>query len=253
MTDTVSSDSAGVYVYGIVPADIALPNNVVGIEGKDVIVLDADDAVAALVTDMESGDEYGTPDGLLAHSTVLDTIASTSAVLPMTFGTVLPSREDLVERVLAPRSEDLSRALAEIDGAVQFTVRARYIRDAALSTMVEENPEIARLRDRIAGTTEDETRPERIRLGELIVNTFDRMRPGHMQRIVDAVSPYARGVSSRDLGGADDVVDLALLIPKDQQLGFEDALEDVARELHEGINVRLIGPQAPYDFVKGEQ
>jgi hypothetical protein len=52
----------------------------------------------------------------------------------------------------------------------------------------------------------------------------------------------------RDL---DHVVDLALLVPREGVGSFEQAMEDLAAELHERIRLRLVGPIAPYDFVGG--
>ncbi|GAA4284467.1 GvpL/GvpF family gas vesicle protein [Brevibacterium daeguense] len=251
MAGAASEALDGLYVYGIVQADANLPDDLVGVEGRPVSAL-AEGTVAALVTELSPGDEFGTPDGLLAHTNVLDTASRSVAVLPMTFGTVVPSAEELTEEVLSPRQAEFSEALRTVEGAVQFTVRARYLRDVALAAMIAGNPEIARLREAISGTSEDETRNERIRLGELIVATFDRMRPTDAESIREALSPFARDVVHREAGQAEDIVELALLVPRERQSEFENAVESIAKDMHEEISFRLVGPQAPYDFVNGD-
>ena len=248
---TVNEESHQLYVYGIIPASAALPAQLVGLEESPVEVRRFDD-LAVVVTPVDPEAELGTPDNLLSHSTVLDGIAAEIPILPMTFGTIVPTAEELHETVLVENESNYLEALERLDGAAQYTVRARYIRDAVLGDLVDEDPEVARLREQISGTTEDETRQERIELGELIVGAFDRLRVDHAQQIIDAVSPTVEELVEHEAGQVEDVVELAVLVHRDSLTEFEDALETVAGELHRRIHFQLLGPQAPYDFV-GEQ
>lgn len=248
---TVNEESDQLYVYGIITAHAKLPAQLVGVEESPVEVTRHGD-LAAVVTSIDPNQEVGTPDNLLAHSTVLDAIAADIPVLPMTFGTIVPTAEELNETVLAENEANFLEALGNLEGTTQYTVRARYIRDAVLADLVEENPEVARLREAISGTAEDETRQERIELGELIVGAFDNLRVEHAQQIIDEVSPTVEDFVEQEGGQVEDVVELAVLVHKDSVTEFEDALEAVAGQLHSRINFQLLGPQAPYDFV-GEQ
>lgn len=254
-TDTTQmaelQETGPLYVYGIVAADADMPPELIGVEDEDVEVI-THGPLAAVVSGLGPDDEIGTPDNLLAHSSVLDAVAVRTAVLPMVFGTVVPSESDLVETVLESNEDDHLAALDRLEGTVQFTVRARYLRDEVLADMVEEDPKVARLREMIAGTTEDETRQARIELGELIVQAFDRIRPDHAQQIISALQPMVDDMKEQDVGQVEDVLELAVLVPRDRVREFEDALEDVASQLHTRIEFRLLGPQAPYDFVGDE-
>ncbi|WP_022871169.1 GvpL/GvpF family gas vesicle protein [Yaniella halotolerans] len=248
---TEQRDIGPLYVYGIVAAEADLPPELLGVEERSVEAI-MYGPLAAVVTSLDSDDEIGTPDNLLAHTSVLDVIGSHTAVLPMAFGTVAPSETDMVETVLEVHQDDHLAALQRLEGTVQFTVRARYLRDEVLTDLVEENSSVARLREIIAGTTEDETRQERIQLGEQIVQAFDRIRPEHADQIFDAVHPTAEDVKERDVGQVEDVVELAVLVAHQNITIFEEALEDVASQLHSRIDFQLLGPQAPYDFVGDE-
>jgi len=248
---TEQRDTGPLYVYGIVTAEADLPPELLGVDERDVEVM-THGPLAAVVTALDPDAEVGTPDNLLAHSTVLDAIGSGTAVLPMAFGTVVPSEADLEEAVLESNQNDHVAALKRLEGTVQFTVRARYLRDEVLTDLVEENPTVARLREIIEGTTEDETRQERIQLGEQIVQAFDRIRPAHADQIFEAVEATAEDVKERDVGQVEDVVELAVLVAQKHISAFEDALEDIASQLHSRIDFQLLGPQAPYDFVGDE-
>lgn len=245
---TVHDETEQLYVYGIVPGKVQLPQQLSGV-GNGPVEVSTSGALAALVTGLAPDDEVGTPDNLLAHSTVLDTMATRMPILPMTFGTIVPSEAELHDTVLAAHEDDYLDALDRLEGTVQYTVRARYIRDAVLADLVEDDPDIAQLRETIAGTTEDETRDERIQLGELIVGAFDQMRPEHAQQIIDAVAPTVVDYSEHEGGQVEDVIELAVLVAQEKVADFDAALESVAAEVHTRIHVQLLGPQAPYDFV----
>lgn len=245
-----SETAAARYVYGIVRSGDAPPTDVAGVAGTTPSPVTAGE-VAAVVSVLEDEGDVGTPEDLVAHSAVLDRIAGEVAVLPMRFGIIVPDDDALREEVLA-EPETLLERLDALDGTVQYTLRVRYEQDIVLSEMISSDPRLADLKDTIAGTTEDETRSQRIELGEAIVKNFDRLRDPEGQEVLDAILPYARHSVTHEIGQADDVVDVAFLVVKDDQERFEAAVEKVAADRHPRMRFRLLGPQAPYDFVKGE-
>lgn len=244
----MTADSDQLYVYGIVAEDTSLPAELTGISNAAVETLDHG-SLAAVVTRLSPDHQIGTPQNLLAHSKVLDTLAEHTTVLPMAFGTIVPSDEELRDSVLELNEDEYTETLEQLQHTVQYTVRARYIRDAILADLIEDDPEVAQLREAIAGTTEDETREERIQLGELVVSAFDHIRPQHAEAIIEAVKPAIEDFQEHEGGQVEDVLELAVLVDRDHVADFEDALEQAARQLHTRINFQLLGPQAPYDFV----
>lgn len=245
---TADAENDQLYVYGIVAENTTLPTGLTGVS-EGAVETTTHGPLAAVVTRLSDEDELGTPDNLLAHSRVLDSIAEHITILPMAFGTIVPSEDELQEAVLELNETEYHEALERLAESVQFTVRARYIRDAVLADLIEDDPQVVELREAIAGTTEDETRQERIALGELVVGAFGRIRPEHAQYIIDAVSPIVEDIQEHEGGQVEDVVEMAVLVSRDRVSEFEAALEVAAEQLHTRINFQLLGPQAPYDFV----
>src|SRR5690625_49933 len=245
---TTLDSAVQLYDYGIVPAKAKIPKALRGV-GEAPVEVTASGSLAALVTGLGPDEEVGTPDNLLAHSTVVDTVAAQLPILPMTFGTIVPTADELQDTVLTEHEEEYLAALERLEGTVQYTVRARFIRDAVLADLVEDDPEVARLRETIADTTEDETRNERIYLGELIVGAFDEIRPDFAQQILDAIEPTVEDFREHEVGQVEDVIEVAVLVSHDDVADFDDALEDVAAQIHARVQMQLSGPQAPYDFV----
>ena len=44
---------------------------------------------------------------------------------------------------------------------------------------------------------------------------------------------------------------MSVLVENDIERAFERALETLAEGVHERLRLRLMGPMAPYDFVRG--
>lgn len=238
------------YVYGVVSSGGDLPEGLDGVAGSQPVLIVSGD-VAAVVSPLVEEADFGTPEDLVAHTAVLDGIAEHTAVLPMRFGTVVPDRDALQEEVLA-ESSALLQQLDRVTGAVQYTLRVRYDRDTVIGEMLRTDPRLAELREAISGTTEEQTRDQRIELGEKIVKSFDRLRDADAEEILDAVRPHTTDTASHDIGQADDVVNVALLVAEDARADFERAVEGQGEKHHPRMRFRLLGPQAPYDFVGGE-
>jgi hypothetical protein len=115
---------------------------------------------------------------------------------------------------------------------------------------VDEEPEIRRLRGRTRGQPEAATYGERVRLGELVVAGFDRKRAADADFLARRLAPLVVEVRHREVGQVDTVLDAALLVRRDAVRRLEDGLEEVAAGIFPRITLRLVGPQAPYDFAE---
>ena len=172
MVATVGTDEA-YYVYGIVPADAAVDDlGDAGMGGPVLLVQHG--PVGALVEAVDPERPLGRRRDLVAHSTVLNTMASRGPVLPMRFGSVVQGQDAVRDELLAPQEEHFTALLEQVGGKVQFTLRARYVLDTVLAEIVEDEPEVAELRRRTAGLPEEASHYERIRLGIMSALSVNR-------------------------------------------------------------------------------
>lgn len=243
----VGTDEA-YYVYGIVPADA--PVDLVRESGMGADVeIRVDGPLAAIVERIDPERPLGRRRDLVAHSTVLNTLASHGPVLPMRFGSVVQDDEALVEELLGPQREHFAGLLEQVSGRVQFTLRARYVLDTVLAEVVSADPEIAELRRRTADLPEDATHFERIRLGELVSRAVELRRATDSQEILDRLAPHTLDHVSREVAGMDGLAEFAFLMDLERQQELEDAAELLAAELDGRVRLSLVGPMALFDFV----
>jgi hypothetical protein len=239
------------YVYGLVGAETKLPDDLTGLGPSGRVSTIAHRRIAAIVSDVPVDRPLGTRDDLLAHEAVVDTVAATTAVLPMRFPAVVEEK-GVVEELLGPHHDHFVAVLGELEGRVQFTLKGRYEQEAVLRELVEADPEIRALQEKVRELPEDASYYDRVRLGELVVAALQERREDEAAQMLRRLEPFAVQVVANQPGQPDDVVNAAFLIDRERVKEFDDAVEDLGRDLAGRVRLRLLGPLAPYDFVPEE-
>ncbi|MEV0973127.1 GvpL/GvpF family gas vesicle protein [Microtetraspora glauca] len=238
------------YVYGVVPADVVVNPEATGVgDPPRRIRLVRHGPVAALVSDVDLERPLGTSADLLAHEALLDATAAEVPVLPFRFGAVMASSEAVVEELLSPYEEEFLAALRELEGRAEYVVKGRYVEQAVLTEILDANPEARRLREEIRGRPEDATRDARIRLGEIVSQAIAAKRDADTQALAERLSPLAAAAFVREPSHERDAVHLALLMETGRQAELRQALDEVGGDWAGQVELRLLGPLAPYDFV----
>jgi hypothetical protein len=186
---------------------------------------------------------------LLAYQSVLDVLARKCPVAPVRFGTVLPDVEQVVDEVLAPGGDELTGLLERLRGREQFNLRAVHVQDGVLADIVTGNREIRELRELTMDVPEDASYRERVRLGELVSRALEERSTRDADLLMHEVVPFAVAHKVRTFPSATQVLDVALLVDRSRSEELVTALEDIAEAVHETIQMTLLGPLAPYDFV----
>lgn len=249
MSDAPGASEEAVFVYGIVPADTVIPEDLVGLHDGPPEVLGSGD-VGALVDPVDPERPLGTRADLLGYQRVLDTVGSTTTVVPVAFGSVLPDGASVLEDLLQPNQDHFVELLAYFQGRRQFTLRARYLQDVVLAEVVEEDPEIAQLREDTRSLPEDAGLPGRIRLGELVAAAVQEKRWVDGQEILDHLAPLAVEHREREASDLEHLMELTLLVEDERSGELETAAEELAERMSGRARLSLLGPMPPYDFVQ---
>lgn len=241
----------GTYVYGIIPADVELTPGTRGVgEPANAVELVRHGELAALVSGVSTDRPLGRPDDLVAHQRLLDATAAEVPVIPLRFGAVVTDAQAVVDELLAPHHDEFLTTLNELEGRAEYVVKGRYVERAVLREVLDEDPEIARLRDAIRGRPEEATWDARMRLGELINTSIAAKREADTGAMVSAFDPLCVSIVVREPTHEQDAVHLALLADTDRRPEIEEALDDFGTRWAGRVELRLLGPLAPYDFVR---
>jgi hypothetical protein len=243
-----TTDAPVCYVYGIVPASTCLPTGLMGTGGGRVRLV-RHGALAGVVSDLPPAGALGTRQDLLAHESVVASLAARTAMLPLRFSALVTTADAVVEEMLEPYYDWFTGVLAELDGRAEYSVSGTYVQDTVLREVLAEEPEVMRLRESLRGLPEDTGYYERVRLGELIVHALDAKREVDTEDLVHTLSPHAVAVAPRPPVNEDTAADAAFLVGDEDRASFCGAVDDLGYRWSGRIRLRVLGPLAPYDFV----
>jgi hypothetical protein len=242
----------GCYVYGIVPGDVETESDARGV-GDKPITLVRHGEIAALVSAVETDRPLGEPRDLQAHARVLDTTAGAVPVLPMRFGAVVSDEDAVAEELLAAHHDEFRAALDELDGYAEYVVRGRYDERSILGEVLSGSEDAAQLRDAIRDKPEDATRNERMALGELVNNAIEARRQSDTRRVLELLDGLGLRYTPRQATHELEAVHVACLAEIEKQDELQRALDKLGQEWDGQVELRLLGPLAPYDFVVTQQ
>jgi hypothetical protein len=247
--DEVTDADLGWFVYAVVDTASELPDGLTGVDDQPVQKV-THGRVAAVVSEFVVERPPGRAADLLAFHQVVDALAaSLSAVVPVSFGSVVLDRESIVEDLLGPSEPWFSELVEAVRGRVQLIVQAHYDQDVVLREVVAAEPEIARLRELTRDLPEDAARADRVRLGELVAAAVEQRRAEDAASLLDDIVPLVEAHVLRPVSGLERVLDVALLVDDARRDELENRLEVLAEEVHDRVRLRLLGPTAAYDFV----
>ena len=239
------------YVYGVVAADDRTEIQAAGVGGEKAeirrVVLDG---VAALVSDVPQGALVAARD-LRAHWSVLEEAAARTTVLPVRLGTVMASDAAVADEFLAPNAERLAALLAELEGKVQLNIKGFYDEEKLLREVVQQTPQVARMRERVRALPAAATSYDRIRLGELVSAEIDRRRARDAEMVMGGLELLAEASRAEPPTTRNGAVNAAFLVRRDRVDDFSEAVERLAAKLGDRIRIRYVGPLPPYSFADG--
>jgi hypothetical protein len=192
------------------------------------------------------------PDGLrpkrrdlAAHENVQERLLEDGAVLPMRFGLVAGTDDEIVD-ALEQNSDAYVQALRDVEGCTEYHVKLARDEDALIREILTESDEVRRLDAR---TREDPgAHADKLALGELIGIEIERRREHTAEHVVDAMS----GTSVRHVMGRptqEHLLALSFLVRREQAGDFSRAVQQLADHLGSGSQLTLHGPLPPYSFV----
>src|SRR5215831_10364870 len=135
----------GIYVYGILPADIEVAGETQGVgEHPGPLGIVSSDGLAALISEVGLLGRLGSPEDLRTYREILDSTAIEVPVVPLRFGTVFTGEASVADELLAPRRDEFTAALEQLEGRAQFLVKGRYVEGARTAGREEDTRALRR-------------------------------------------------------------------------------------------------------------
>ncbi len=252
--ERMPSDQQGLYLYGLTPgvspSVAGALRGVPGISGTPPGFFEVG-GWGVIAEPHACGEIPRTRRRMLAHTRVLEAALAEAPVLPMRFGLVADSAQEVTDLVTA-NSGRIDAQFARIAGRLEFGLRVRFPRQSALDGLLAERPDLAAARDRLRGRGA-EAHFDRIDLGRHVAEALERRRTDAQRVLISAVAPLCVDHVLRP--PEDDVELLRAEVLVDAE-GQSRLAADVERAAHgtgfapgAEATVRLVGPVPAFHFV----
>ncbi|MFC4496941.1 GvpL/GvpF family gas vesicle protein [Streptomyces ovatisporus] len=182
---------------------------------------------------------------LAAHQAVLETLMADGATLPMRFGLVGPD-DASVTSVLEENEEGYTQRLSELDGCLEYNLKAAREEDDLLREIITESEEISRLRE--FTREHPEAQDEKMRLGELVSNEVQARHEADGKDLVERLAGGAQRYSVAE-PTQQHFLNASFLVRRDEAAAFSQAVDEESRRRGEAYSLSLYGPLPPYSFV----
>lgn len=242
-------EEEGKYLYAIIacPEERAFKARGIGERGDPVHTITFR-RLAAVVSDSPVIEYDTSRRNMMAHALVLEEVMEGFDLLPVRFGTVAPDTA-VVERLLEQRYSEFTQLLGQMEGRIEFGLKAFWYEGAVFDEVIEESETIRRLRDAITGKSPEETYFERIRLGEAVEKALNDKRVSDEEMILSRLRPYVRKTKSNKVISERMVLNAAFLADREKEPEIDTVVQGLDAEFGERLMFKYVGPVAPYNFV----
>ena len=248
MAVTTKAVEAGLYLYGITVAQGAVPVEVPGVENGEIEQI-AEGSLAAIVTRVTTQKIRPKRSNLAAHHHVLRDLAEQQPILPVAFGTIVDSEEQLRE-LLRVNHDVLLEQLQRLRGKVEMGLRVYWETPNIFEFFVATHQELEQMRNRLFRPGRVPTLGEKLDMGRLFASLIEESRRRHTERVTEALAPYCVEIRTMDSSDERMVMKLACLVEKSRQPRWEEGIEATARLFDNHYCFKYSGPWAPYNFAE---
>lgn len=237
----------GKYVYCVIrSADVRRFGAVgIGDNGFEIHTVHYRD-LAAVVSDVPLGVLDSTRENVLAHERVNEIVMRDHTVIPMSFGTVFKTNDDIVQ-LLRSAYDAFGDVLTKMRDKMEFGLKVLWDRDSIIKDIEDEDEGIHRLKNEIA-LQKGSTYFARMQYGRAI----DAALQARSERYGSEILDWLRGVAvasriNKPIGDKM-IMNAAFLVSRDQEAAFDARVKSIAAK-HDKLTFKYTGPWPPYNFV----
>lgn len=237
----------GKYVYCVIHAERPLNFGALGIgaDPAEVHTVNYKD-IAAVVSDTPIAVHEPTRANVLAHERVNETVMRDHTVIPMSFGTVFKTRDDIHE-LLRSAYDAFKDVLGKMEDKLEFGLKVLWDRDLIVKELETENEDIRRLKSEIT-SQKGSTYFARMQYGRLVDGALQARSERYVQEIFDALRPASVASRTNRPIGDRMIMNAAFLVRRDHEVDFDGIVKLIGAK-HDKLTFKYTGPWPPYNFV----
>jgi hypothetical protein len=237
----------GKYVYCVIKSERQLSFGLLGIgpEPAEVHTVHFRD-IAAIVSNTPVVPQDPTRDNVLAHQRVNETVMQDHTVIPMSFGTVFKTDDDIRE-LLRSAYDAFTDVLNKMQDKFEFGLKVLWDRDQIINEIESEDEDIRRLKGEIS-TQKGSTYFARMQYGRLIDAALQTRSERYVSEIFEALRSVSVASRSNKPIGDRMIMNAAFLVARSLEQAFDARVKDIGQR-YDKLTFKFTGPWPPYNFV----
>jgi hypothetical protein len=248
-TSTATLSPEGKYVYCIIESSEPRSFGPMGIGGRgDEVYTVHHQGLAAVVSNTPLMVYDPTRDNVFAHEQVNETVMRDFTVLPMAFGALFRTEDDIIE--LMRGTEDALRdVLNKMAGKVEYGLKVNWDRDRVIAEIEQENEEIRNLKEQITSRATGSTYFARMQLGRLVEQALSEQSDSYVREVYAALRDTAVASRANKPIGDKMIMNAAFLVEREREAEFDSKVKEIAAKYEGKLSFKYTGPWPPYNFV----
>ena len=242
-----TTESRGKYVYCVIRSEDPLRFGAVGLGATpaEVHTVHYKD-IAAVISDTPIEVLDATRENVLAHERVNEAVMRQHTVIPMSFGTVFKTRDDITE-LLKGAYGAFTDVLMKMKDKVEFGLKVLWDRDEVIKQIEREDEDVRQLKSEIASQT-GPTYFARVQYGRLVESALQNRSERSVSEIFELLRDVSVASRANKPIGDKMIMNAAFLVARDRETAFDATVKAIgAKYAH--LTFRYTGPWPPYNFV----
>ena len=242
-----ATSTRGQYVYCVIQASEPLKFGTIGLgaEPAEVHSVHYKD-IAAVVSDTPIDVPDATRENVLAHERVNENVMRSHTVIPMSFGTVFKTRDDIVE-LLRGAYDAFHDVLVKMEDKLEFGLKLLWDRDVAIREVEKEDEEVRRLKSEIS-SQKGSTYFARMQYGRLLESALQSRSERYVNEILAQLRDVSVASRTNKPIGDKMIMNAAFLVSREQETAFDTKVKELGAR-YDRLTFRYTGPWPPYNFV----
>jgi hypothetical protein len=237
----------GKYVYCVVRSGqpLRFGKNGLGAQSSEVSTVIYRD-LAAVVSEVPMGVLDPTRENVLAHQQVTERVMRDFTVLPMSFGTVFKTDEDIVE-LLKSAYDAFGDVLLKMQDKFEFGLKVLWDRDQVIKALEDEDEDLRRLKSEIANQ-KGSTYFARMQYGRMVDGALQDRSERYVSEIFELLRDVSVASRSNKPIGDRMIMNAAFLVAREKEAAFDARVKDIGARF-DSLTFKYTGPWPAYNFV----
>jgi hypothetical protein len=202
--------------------------------------------IAAVVSDTPIEVLDATRENVLAHERVNEVVMRDHTVIPMSFGTVFKTRDDITE-LLKGAYGAFTDVLLKMEDKVEFGLKVLWDRDEVIRQIEREDEDVRQLKGEIASQT-GPTYFARVQYGRLVEAALQSRSERHVSEIFGLLRDVSVASRANKPIGDKMIMNAAFLVARNREAAFDAKVKAIGAK-YGHLTFRYTGPWPPYNFV----